>query len=350
MSESLAPYVGNIPSILKNVQVGAGKWNKYMRILVFGAAKSGKSYFLASMPKPILAASGGDEQGISQYLDPQQGDICFEITTPDQLLAFIQFGTKNMDQFKSIVFDPITPIWNDYMDHYSEKFGGEIKGGQWKTVKAPWALFMRQLKRSKSHVGMSAWVNDFYMEKEETMPGVEKTIVGTQEVPKVEKRIPHHVDIILQTSIQLDKKRKATSIHEIAIAGGRRPRTVSPKDFYTGRKWTFDDRQDTSPWDVIVEPIRAKWQDATGAVDFIGLADAQEATEETIETDQIAEDYQVGAMLRVIEGQTSLHEYSSKAWPEQIAPYINGLKDAKARARVEQAHETKKNQLKEAGK
>jgi hypothetical protein len=343
-----------IPAALQKVKVAAGSWSKYMRVLWYGESKSGKSYAIASMPKPILCASGGDEQGVAQYLDPTQGDVCFDITTPDQLLAFIDYGLKNMDFFKSIAFDPITPIWGDYMDAMGEKFGnaqGEIKGGAWKNVKGPWALFMRQLKRSKLHVSFSAWVNDILYEQTEDQPGIMKLNIVAQESPKVEKRIPHHVDIILQTSIIRDAKRRPTSIHEITLMGGRRPRTVSPKDFYVGKKWRFDEKTPTSPWTVIIEPLLAQWQDAAaGAVDFLGIADPIEAETESGETEQMAADLAVGAMLRIIDAATDFRTYRDQTFPKEVAPFINGLKDPAARARVQAAHETKKTALAAGGK
>lgn len=354
MSEPTAVTPPPIPAALQKVKVAAGSWNKYMRVLWYGAAKTGKSTAAASMPKPILCASGGDEQGIAQYLDPSKGDVCFDITTPDQLTAFITYGTKNMDFFKSLVLDPITPIWNDYMDEMGKVFGnketGEIKGGAWKNVKGPWAIFMRQLKRAKLDVSMTAWVNDILYENVEDSPGITKLSIVSQEIPKVEKRIPHHVDLIFLTTIVLDSKRRPTPIHEVTFMGGRRPRTINPKDLYVGKKWKFDEREPKSPWEVIIEPLRAAWQDSAGAVDFLGIADPIEAETESGETEQMAADLAVGAMLRIIDAATDFRTYRDQTFPKEVAPFINGLKDPAARARVQAAHEIKKTALAAGGK
>lgn len=334
-----------IPAALLPHLQRPGTWSKYLRILLWGKYKTGKSFFLADFPKPILAATGGDEAGLAQYLDPKAGDMCFSIDTPDNLKAFLEFGSKNVHRFKSMLFDPIGGgIWEDYMDSWNEQLGGDIKGSQWRQVKGPWKLFMRQMKRAKLHVGMSAHMNDTLYEEVENAPGEKKLSIKAIEAPKIERKTPYHVDLIFQTLVKLDKKNKPTPFHQVIFMGGRRPRTIPPNELYVGKTWEFDSRVEQHPWKTVIEPILDKWQEG-GSEDYIGALDGAEIASDMRETAQIAEDAVVGSMLRVIESQTNLHEYASKAWPDQIAPFINGLTDERVKSIVMAAHEAKKKEL-----
>lgn len=343
MSETPPKYL-TIPPILQQQLIHAGTYRKFMKILWIGRYKTGKSFALASYPKPILAASGGDEDGISQYLDKTQGDVAFRIETPDQLAAFVDFAVRNVDHFRSCVLDPITLIYDDYQDAWSAKFGGEIKGKNWNPVKAPWKIFRRAMKRANIHVGMSAHLKEVQYENEAGAPGEkEKLVIKPVEMPRIERQLPYDADLMFQCHQQLDKKNRPTPIHEIEFIGGRRPRTIAPTDLYTGKKWIFDERKPESPWEKIIVPLLAAWEEgATDMVGFDGMdLDPRGAQDDLAETESMSQDYLLGSMLTAIAAQTSLAEYSSGAWPEKILPFIDKLTPDR-KAQVLQAHEAKK--------
>lgn len=338
-----------VPPELQAIRVGAGTWCKYLRLLVGGEAKSGKSHLLADFPKPIIAGSAGDEQGIAEYLDPTQGDECFDITTPVQLEKFIMFAAKySGNHFHSVVIDPITALWTDYMDWWGEKKGGQILGPDWKEVKGPWKIFMRTGKRLKAHFGMSAWQSNVVYEQllDSSVPaGVEqkaKLNIRQAEVFKTEKNIPYHVDMILQTRTVLDQRDRPTPIHEVIFRGGRRPRTIDPAALYTGKTWKFDERKPVSTWDTIIAPYLAKWQDATaGAVEYVGM-DERAAVEEDSEELQVTNDYLAGNMIRLIAGHMDGKTYKEAIWKKEVFPYIDKLPPALKQSVIGVHEEAKK--------
>lgn len=338
--EKPAPILIVPPSIAR-LRSPVGLHRRGMKVLVYGESKSGKSTTLASFPNPILAIDSG-EGGIGLYLDSAKGDECFEATNPEAFLNLCEFALKHENHFKTLVIDPVTTTWEDWMDYWSEKFGGDIKGPQWNQVKGPWKVLAKQLNRSKLNVGQAAWLKDLVWERPESQPGVQGQLqIRAVEVPQVERKTVYHVDILLQTSIVRDAKNRPTNKHRITLAGGRRPRTVDPSHFHVGKTWDFDSKKPTSPWDTIIAPIAAQWDD--GAVDYLGM-DAREAGAESVELEKATQDYTVGCMLRVIAEQTNFQVYRDRVWPNEIAPIIDEL-DAEHKAIVMKAHEEAKVRL-----
>lgn len=339
-SEATAPVLIVPPSIAR-LRSPVGVHRRGMKICVFGESKSGKSFFLAHMPHPIFAVDAG-EGGIQEYLNSEAGDQCFESTNPESFLKLSDYAIKHEDHFSSFVVDPMTATWDEWMDYWSEKFGGQITGPQWNQVKGPWKVIMRQLMRSKLNVGYAAWLKDIIFEKKEVMPGVEgKLNIKPVELPSIERKIPYHIDIMLQTSIVRDDKNRPTSRHRITLAGGRRPKTVDPEDFYVGQTWDFNSKKPVDPWEVIVKPISDKWDN--GAVDYLGLDEKAVNGEDKVLEDTTSK-YIVGQLITLMASQSDLQVYRDRTWPNEIQPIIDEL-DGEHKAIVLKAHEEVKERL-----
>jgi len=342
-SDPLADLI--IPPNLIKLQTQAGAHRKGMKILAWGEAKGGKSYFAAHLPYPKVVITAGDN-GIEQYLDESLGVKAFDVTNPGDLVSAINFALANEGTFKSLVIDPLTLAWEDWMDAFNDKFGGDIKGGQWKEVKAPWKLLVRKLMRSSLHICFTAWVDDIVYEQKEVAPGVKGGLqIFSQEKPKVEKRIPHTLDMALNFSIGRDSMRRETCKRIARLTMGRRPMSVPPADFHTGKEWVFDEREAQDPWKVIVEPILEKWQE--GAVDHLGV-DPEAAAADLRDLEITAQEQNVGQILTLINKQTDLAKYKL-VWSRQIEDSVKQL-DKEHTALVIKAHEEKKAELTAKGK
>lgn len=330
-----------VPPNLAHMVMPLGVHKRGMKILTWGEAGGGKSPFLASFPSPKVVIDSG-EGGVTQYLKPDSGDVAFWVTHPDDFHKIVEYAMDNLDVLKSFVVDPATLLWEDWMDSFNEEFGGDIVGGQWKDVKAPWKMLHRLLNRSPLHVGYSAWVNDIRYDQPETAPGVKgKLKIQAQETPKIEKRLPHNIDLALQFRVRRDSKMLPTSLHDIIVTKARRPHSLDPEDLYIGKKWTFDERKPIDFWDVIVKPLLLNWSD--GAVDYLGI-DPREVKKEESEVREAAMDHAAGRMIRLISEQTDGNHYKHEVWPSKIAPLFQQLDEPHQKV-VLDAHEMAKQRL-----
>ncbi len=264
-----------------------------------------------------------------------------DISNPNAMIQAVEFATANEDKLQSFVMDPITLGWEDWMDYFNEKFGGDIRGGQWKDVKGPWKLMMRMLMRSSLHVCMCAWVDDIVYEQKEIAPGIKGGLeIFAQEKPKVEKRIPHIFDLGIQWIIERDRLRRPTPIHLARVTKARRPRSIPPEELHLGKTWKFDELKPKNPWDVIVQPILDKW--GNGAVDHLGM-DPRAVQTDMKELELLAQQRSVGEIMTLINKQTDMATYRD-VWSRQIEEAVNQM-DKEHREVVMAAHEAKKKEL-----
>jgi hypothetical protein len=310
---------------MARLQTPVGAHAKYMNILAWGEAGGGKSAFLAQFPSPKVVIDQGDS-GIQQFLsDPR--DRVFTVDNYEKTIDAFKFVFANTKNIASVVIDPITLLWEDWMQHFNEEFKGDIRGGQWNAVKSPFKLYMRKFKQAPFHWGMSAWVNDIEYSQAEGGPGEKaKLSISPQELPKVEKRIPHNIDLALQFSIVRDGLNKPTSIHEVTCTKGRRPINMNPEELYVGKTWRFDERKKGL------------------AVETFG-SDPEEAAADEKETDTIADDAVTGNLLRLIDDAKTNQELN-EVLATKVTPVEHFL-TAGAKKRVMEAGKRRRSELKE---
>lgn len=345
MSESertFEPLV--LPPRIARLQTPVGVHSKYMKIYCWGEAGAGKSAFLAQFPSPKVVLDQGDG-GIQQFLsDPR--DKVLSITNYDDTIEAFKYVFGNAKNLASVVIDPMTILWEDWMQHFNEEFKGDIRGGQWNAVKSPFKMYTRKFKQAPFHWGFSAWVNDIEYAEREGGPGEKsKLSISAQEVPKLEKRLPHAVDLGLQFSIVRDSLNKPTSMHEVTCTKGRRPITMNPEDLYVGKTWKFDERKGwTNLWDKIVEPVRQQWAASNGAVETFGI-DPEIAAAEEKETDTIADDAVTGNLLRSID-EAKTNQELTEVLATKVTPVEHFLTPG-AKKRVMEAGKRRRSELKE---
>jgi hypothetical protein len=331
-----------IPPSLARQQVQSGVHRKGMKVLAWGGPGGGKSFLAASFPDPKVVFIHGDN-GIESYLDPEQTRV-FDLQNPDQMMSGLDFVLANEHKLASVVYDPISLAWEDWLDAFNSKFDGEIRAHQWKEVKGPWKVMWRKLMRSPLHLCVTAWVNDIIYERTGGGPGEEGRLnIRAQETPKVEKRIPHVFDLAVQCSVELDQKNQPTHFHTVRVTKARRPRTVKPEDLHIGKTWRFNEMKPVSPWEAVFEPILKSWAD--GAVEYLGI-DPRNVTMDMQDMDRIYGDQLAGQILRKIEKQTDLAEYR-EIWRRELETSVNELKTVNVESfnLVVAAHNKKKEEL-----
>lgn len=336
-----------LPPFLKSHQSPAGSHHLGLKALFYGPPKSGKSFALASFPSPVMALACG-ENGIELYLHPERGDVSVFVGDAKTYTEALNFALDH-PKIASVVIDSVNLAFEDWMSSWEDTLNvEEIKGGNWRKVKAPWKLLHRKMMLSSKHVGLSAWPRGAkYMEEVEpsTMPGVEgkKTLrIMEQDSPHVEKMLPFAVDMTLKTEIELDKRFAPTSIHRITYMGGRRPASIPANELYAGKFWRFDAKKvdEESPFDKVLKPIISKWQQ--GAVEYVNI-DTKEMSQELGEAHTLYEDQQVGSTLAALRKAESLDDLK-KVWLDAEATVNKDLPPAK-RAIVVEAKDARKREL-----
>jgi hypothetical protein len=326
----------------------SGNSRRGMKILLFGPTGSGKSPFLASFPRPLMVIDCG-EGGIQPYLQAPEivdgkpkvnldrvwageEDLCLTVAGPEQMDRAVEFALANQDKLASLVIDGYNLQWEDHMDYYNDRFGGDIQGGQWRQVKGPWKTRQKKLMRSPLNIGFSAWLRDIAYEQVQSRPGAKPSLnIHAQEVAAIEKSVPYTVDIVYQMRVVTDKMNRPTPNHEIIVVKARRPRTISPEALHVGTKttWRSDKKEDL--WGLAVAPYVDDWKAAplSDDVDFIGM-DAEDGVHQARELRDAADDTEAGHLVKVIVGAYNKGELKdmkafAALWQGAIAPSINSL-------------------------
>ena len=338
-TESAAPAVSplELPAALKRFSSPIGVHRRGIKVMVFGPPDSGKSFFLAHMPSPKVVIDANEEGGIQTYLRPD--DTYFNMSNPEAIAAAINFVFENEGKLASFCIDGMSGMWEETMDYWAKKLGGEIQGGDWRKVKGPWKLMLKRLMRSKLNIGFSAWLKDVGYEQVD-QGGIKKLEIKSIDVPQAEKTIAYTVDFILKSDTVLDRKKVPTQYRTLTVYKARRPRSISPSDLFSGKQWKFDQKQPVNPWEIVIEPFIQQWQE--GAVDYLGCDPAEEMSELRMIEDT-SQDNDLARVLQLIAAQTDAEMYR-KAWPREIAPLLTGMTAGRI-ALVTDAHNRKKLEL-----
>lgn len=342
MSET--PPLSPIPGALNQLSSPAGYHRRGIKAIGFGESGGGKSWLIASMPRPLAVIDCGAESGVQPYLRAckldengrpiidlarvarGEEDVCFTVTTPAEYKVALDWIIANQEILNSVGIDGFTNAWGDHMDWWQDELGKEqIQGGDWRKVKGPWKANLKTLMKSRLNVVFTAQLRDLEYRKADAGPGVEgKLEIIPIELPAIEKNTPYVVDVVLQLGIVRDDKNRPTKKHFAMLTKGRRPLSIDPKSFYVGKKWYFDETAPTNPWEAIITPVYKGVDDKMG-IDYLGMeaADVRDAEEEMR---RAADDTLSGALLRLLNGTDfkSLQELKG-FWDREIAGQIDTL-------------------------
>lgn len=367
-----------LPPELQPLASKAGAHRKYLKALYFGPAKAGKSYNLAHFPRPLLAIDCG-EGGIQPYLTAN--DTCLTAEHPQEFLDVLEWAFNNEDHFESVVIDPYTASWSDWMEYWREKLEKQRKPGveekrrlrdmldddlkkefkpqDWPAIKKAWKGAARLLMRARFHVGAAAWERSTQFKKptvddEKETPGLRasdeegggKIIIRTVETPDVEKSLPHIFDLAFHVDYEHDRKDRPTGLYKVRFYFGRIPPSCRG-ELFIGKEWEFDTRDGEippDPWSYIIEPLLPHWK--VGAVEQLGADRPEHVRKVLHEIDEAGKDHDYGLAMRLIRDASyeSMQDYE-KAWKDNNLERLVSLLDKKQRAEVMAAHEKTKEGL-----
>lgn len=327
-----------VPANLKSLQSQPGTHRRGIKGIIFGPAKSGKSYFLAHMPKPRVLLDCG-EGGIQPYLE--EGDICLTIESAQSYLDAMSFIKTNQHIIASVGIDPITALYQDWMDDWSNKLGGEIAGSDWRKVKPPWKLALRSLMRAPFHCFFAAHQKETWFGSDEPERKGQKMplLVKAQDTANVEKSVPYTVDLLLRSDNVVDQMRRPTAEHRIIFYGGRIPLSLVG-ELYIGREWLFNSMKRPNPWNEVITPLLDKW--SMGAVDHLGISNPEHFEAVRAEVLSTGSTFTLGEIIKLLDSCPSknLEEYN-EWWQTNIASAVNTLDKAAFKSYI-LAHEAKK--------
>src|ERR1041385_376185 len=100
---------------------------KRLKALFYGAAGVGKSTAAASFPRPYFIDT---ERGIEndQYVKllQQTGGAVFQTSDFDELMKEVKALLTESHEYKTLVIDPLTTLYNDLLDKSALKNGTEF--------------------------------------------------------------------------------------------------------------------------------------------------------------------------------------------------------------------------------
>lgn len=335
-----APVEGvtlTIPPQLLRFASPIGVHRRGIKALVFGPPDAGKSFFLAHMPSPKVVIDANEEGGIQTYLRPN--DYYFNMSHPEAINDALSFALANESKLASLCIDGMSGMWEEFMDFWAKKLGGEIQGGDWRKVKGPWKLILKRLMRSKLNIGFSAWLKDIAYDQVD-QGSIKKLDIRPVDVAQVEKTLPYTVDFILKCDVILDRKKVPTQYRSITVYKARRPKSIPPTELYSGKQWKFDQKNPVNPWEVVIEPYIQRWQE--GAVDYIGT-DPLEEQYESRSLEDASQAHEFDRIVRLINEQTNLDHYAM-VWAKEIDPHLRSMSAARL-ALITDMHNRKKAEL-----
>lgn len=123
------------------------KIEKRLKMLVYGNAGVGKTTTCIQFPKPYLidCEKGAEQEQYVELLN-KAGGAYFFTTDPDDLIAEVKSLLSEKHEYKTVIIDPLTIIYNDLLDKSADKVGtdfGKHKGPADRKIKHLLSLLLR---------------------------------------------------------------------------------------------------------------------------------------------------------------------------------------------------------------
>jgi DNA polymerase III delta prime subunit len=103
------------------------KVEKRLKALFYGSAGVGKTTAAISFPRPYLidTEKGAENDGYIEILDARGGAV-FQTSDFDDLISEVKALLTSKHEFKTLIIDPMTIVYNDLLDKAAEKVGTEF--------------------------------------------------------------------------------------------------------------------------------------------------------------------------------------------------------------------------------
>jgi RecA/RadA recombinase len=142
---------------------------KRLKALFYGAAGSGKTTASIQFPKPYLIdCEKGAEHDQYIRLIEKSGGAIFQTTDFDELLAEIKALLTEKHDYKTLVIDPLTTLYNDLLDKAENKVGTEF-GRHYGEANKQMKHLLKLLIRLDMNVIITAHAKNEYGQKLEVL-------------------------------------------------------------------------------------------------------------------------------------------------------------------------------------
>lgn len=188
---------------------------KRLKALIWGDSGVGKTTLALQFPRPVVIDAEG---GTDLYGDAFGFDV-IRTTDPDEIIAAVDWLLTNRHEYRTLVVDPITVLWEALQNKWSDIFLRRNKTGKgfkhefydfqmrdWLTIKSEWKEFIRKLITLDMNVIVTA------REKTKYKDGASLQVVG--ETFDGEKSLPYMFDLVLRLHIDEKGRHIATVLKD----------------------------------------------------------------------------------------------------------------------------------------
>ena len=100
---------------------------KRLKALFYGTAGSGKTIASISFPKPYLIDTerGAENDQYTKLLE-EKGGVIFQTSDFEELLTEVKSLLTEKHEYKTLIIDPLTTLYNDLLDKSAIKVGTEF--------------------------------------------------------------------------------------------------------------------------------------------------------------------------------------------------------------------------------
>lgn len=166
---------------------------KYLKLLIYGGAGTGKTHALCKFPQSYFfdLEKGAEEK---QYRDmlKESGSLIYSTIDIDELIDEVTTLLSVPHEFKTVVVDPITSVFNDEADMAEERVGSDYGKNVAEATKK-WRRLGKLLKRLNMTVVVSAYEKKKFGEDD-------------AKIPAGPKDMEHFFDVVLRTERRGDTR------------------------------------------------------------------------------------------------------------------------------------------------
>jgi RecA/RadA recombinase len=100
---------------------------KRLKLLMYGAASTGKTTAALSFPSPYLIDTerGAEHSQYKELLDKQNGAI-FQSDDFDEIVSEVRTLLCTSHDYKTLIIDPITPVWTNILENAETSVGSSF--------------------------------------------------------------------------------------------------------------------------------------------------------------------------------------------------------------------------------
>ena len=186
--------------------------SKHQKILLWGASGTGKTTISLQFPSPVMIDL---EKGAELYGDKFDFDV-INATTLDQIREAIAFLNSGKHEYKTLIIDPITVVWEMLQSEWSDKLFNHnkcskgFKNEYYEFQMKDWALIKKEWKDLVLDI-IALNMTIVATAREKIL--MDKAMKITGLAPDAEKNIEYYFDIVGRLT-NVNNERKTTIVKD----------------------------------------------------------------------------------------------------------------------------------------